>query len=82
MAYIFAEPKKAMELFVQRMFQERINPAVDRYGGCCVCGGGEGGAAAHVWGAHQSGGGPVEHIKYGLGGEGCGVRSACQGSEH
>ena len=30
MAYIFAEPKKAMELFVQRMFQERINPAVDR----------------------------------------------------
>ena len=42
MAYIFAEPKKAMELFVQRMFQERINPAVDRYGGCCVWGGGGG----------------------------------------
>lgn len=30
MAYIFTEPKKAMDLFVQRMFEERIKPAVDR----------------------------------------------------
>jgi len=28
--YIFADPKKAIELFVQRIFEERVKPAVDR----------------------------------------------------
>ena len=33
MTYIFADPKKAMELFVQRVFEERIKPAVERSAG-------------------------------------------------
>ena len=32
MTFIFTEPRKAMELFVQRMFEERIKPAVERCG--------------------------------------------------
>ena len=30
MTFIFADPKKAMDLFVQRIFEERIKPAVER----------------------------------------------------
>ncbi|GAX74293.1 hypothetical protein CEUSTIGMA_g1742.t1 [Chlamydomonas eustigma] len=29
-SYIFADPKKAMELFTQRLFEERVKPAIDR----------------------------------------------------
>lgn len=30
MVYIFPDPKPAMELLVQRMFEERVKPVVDR----------------------------------------------------